>query len=95
MENPTPGANARRVGTVLEQHRNHRDVFVRRGLADRSRAAEERLVRLRSVQEQHAQRFDTGAGDRVMNGRDFESVDCGIDRLRRRRLAHEILVEAL
>ncbi|HEX3417505.1 MAG TPA: hypothetical protein VHT21_14040 [Stellaceae bacterium] len=40
MENPTPGANACRVGAVFEQHRDHGDVLQRRGMTDRSRAAE-------------------------------------------------------
>jgi hypothetical protein len=46
VENPTPCTNARRVGAVVEQHCNHRDVLQRRGMADRSRAAEKRFVRL-------------------------------------------------
>jgi hypothetical protein len=94
MKDPTPSANACRVGPVLEQHRDHGDVLQRRGMADRSRAAEERFLPLRRVQEKHTQCFDTRAGDRVVNGRDLENVDCGIDCLRQQRLAHEILLEA-
>ena len=62
--------------------------------APRSRAAEKRFVHPRRVQQKHPQRLDTRAGDRVVNGRDLENVDRGIDRLRRRRLAHEIRLEA-
>jgi hypothetical protein len=45
------------------------------------------------VQEKHTQSIGTRAGDRVVNGRDLESVDRGIDCLRRRRLAQEIRLE--
>jgi hypothetical protein len=91
MAGPTPSASARRVGAVLERHRDHRDILQRRGMADRSRAAEKRFVRPRRVQEKHPQRFDARASDCMVNGRDLERVDRGIDRLGRRRLAHEIL----
>jgi len=95
VENPTPRPDARRVGAMIKQHPDHRDALARSSLADCPRAAKETLVRLLCVREQKTQRFDTRTSDRMMNGRDIESIDGGIHGLRPRRLVYEITVKAV
>jgi hypothetical protein len=80
---------------MLEERGDDGDALARGGFADGAPAAEERLLRLRRARKKHAHRLDPRRCHGVVKGRYLQGVDRGIDHLRRRGIAREVLVQAI